>query len=530
MTATHRRRLCFTLVMAAAAAALAGSTVPQRIGNRSPAYVVPPEAVAYFMNYTGYAYTNAARTAGERRHHEGIGPKVLDMIAAADTHIILSVFLFDSFYAESSDGPDIVGALTRALLERRAARPDIRIALILDPSHAAYGDRVSPVERTLREHGVDVFYSDLLSDLKKASVLGVRETLGGVGRVADTLTFNLWGNTRSAVMNRLKLPVRFDDEYLSLESAYNAALLKANHRKLLVCDVHGADWEALVATANPHNASAYHVNSAVSVRGTPARYIFNVLREDLQHSARLGRRFAHWHKGADWAYRRSLTTSLFPELPLGPADAAPAWSSSPAPATVRFVTEAAIRDAVIELLNGVEAADEVRIQMFYLSFQPVLDALLAASRRVEQPVRLLLDANKDSFNREKDGTPNRQVARYLLREAAASGGQVEIRWYATHGEQNHAKTMSIRNRLTSRTRFTTGSANWTGRNLDGVNMESNLVIEDAPHVNAAFDALFDRFWTNSDGLEYSLAYEVFRDAAPDANWRRGEKPWYLSSF
>ena len=58
----------------------------------------------------------------------------------------------------------------------------------------------------------------------------------------------------------------------------------------------------------------------------------------------------------------------------------------------------------------------------------VLDAILAASRRVDQPIRLLLDANKDSFNKEKDGTPNRQVARYLLREAAATGGKVDRGW------------------------------------------------------------------------------------------------------
>jgi hypothetical protein len=517
--------LLLALGTAAGVASAADATAPRRIENRSPAYPVAPDAVAYYMNFTGFTYTNAARTEGVRTFHEGIGPKVLEMITAADTHIILSVFLFDNFYSDAPTDRDIVGTLTQALLARRAARPDIRIALILDPSHAAYGDRISPAERTLRAHGVDVFYSDLLSDLKKASALGVRETMGGFGRVADTLTFNLWGNTRSAIMNRIALPARFDDEYLSLEAAYNASLLKANHRKLLVCDVHGQDWEALVTTANPHNASAYHINSAVSVRGTPARFAYNALREDLRHSIDLGSRFAHWHDDADRHHRHDFLTARFPALPLTPAPAAPTPTT-----TVRFVTEAGIRDAVLDLLNGVGADDEVRIQMFYLSYQPVLDALLAASRRVEQPVRLLLDANKDSFNKVKDGTPNRQVARYLRTQAEATGGRIEIRWYSTHGEQNHAKTMSIRNRRTGHTRFTTGSANWTGRNLDGVNMESNLVLSDAPHVNAAFDAHFDQFWTNADGVEYSLPYEAFQDAAPDAKWRRGEKPWHLNTF
>jgi hypothetical protein len=194
------------------------------------------------------------------------------------------------------------------------------------------------------------------------------------------------------------------------------------------------------------------------------------------------------------------------------------------------VTESAIRDAVIAMLLDVRPEDEVRIQMFYLSFQPVLDAILDASTVVDQPLRLLLDANKDSFNREKDGTPNRQVARYLLRESAARGGKLAIRWYTTHGEQNHAKTLSVTGARDGRCRLTTGSANWTGRNLDGVNMESNLVIENAPRVNADFNALFDRFWSNADGLRYSQRYEDFAEAASDAKWRRGEKPWYLSTF
>jgi hypothetical protein len=503
-------------------------THAQRVNNRSPLFRVPAGDVAYWMNYTGYA-TAPDGGEPERRYREGIGPKVLEMIRGARTHVILSVFLFDSFYAEGPVERDIVGVLQDALIHQRRMHPDLHVALILDPSHSAYGDRVSPAERALRDAGVDVFYSDLLADLKKASALGVRENMGQLGRLADRLTGNAWGALSSAVLGAAKLPKRFDDERISLETAYNAALMKANHRKLLVCDVHGQNWEALVTSANPHNASAYHINSAVSVRGAPARYIYNVLREDMQQSAGLGRRFAHWHIAADRAYRRTYFQDAFPPLPPADGNDNPRAAEA-AGVGVRFVTESAIRDAVIAMLLDVRPEDEVRIQMFYLSFQPVLDAILDASTVVDQPLRLLLDANKDSFNREKDGTPNRQVARYLLRESAARGGKLAIRWYTTHGEQNHAKTLSVTGARDGRCRLTTGSANWTGRNLDGVNMESNLVIENAPRVNADFNALFDRFWSNADGLRYSQRYEDFAEAASDAKWRRGEKPWYLSTF
>jgi phosphatidylserine/phosphatidylglycerophosphate/cardiolipin synthase-like enzyme len=193
------------------------------------------------------------------------------------------------------------------------------------------------------------------------------------------------------------------------------------------------------------------------------------------------------------------------------------------------VTEEAIRDAVLELLEGVGEGDEVRIQMFFLSFKPVVDAILEASLRA--PVLLLLDANKDSFNREKDGTPNRQVARHLLKKAARKEGRLAVRWYSTHGEQNHAKAMSITNRKTGKYVLTTGSCNWTGRNMDGVNMEANVIVEGSERVVGAFNTYFDAFWSNKGAVEYSLPYEVFKDqTAADWKWTKGEKPFYYSTF
>jgi hypothetical protein len=312
---------------------------------------------------------------------------------------------------------------------------------------------------------------------------------------------------------------------MSLENVYNAMLMKANHRKLLVTDIGGTNHEALVSSANPHNASASHINSAVSIRGDAARYVHNLLREDMRHSAALGRRYAHWHDGATADYRRTFFSDRFPTLPTEAAATGGAVRAA-------VVTEAPIADAVVDLLDGAGPGDEVRIQMFYLSFKPVVEAILRASTRTGgTPVRLLLDANKDSFNREKDGTPNRQVARHLLEEARRRGGRIEVRWYSTHGEQNHDKTLSIVNPRTGKSRLTAGSCNWTGRNMDGVNMEANIVLDGATHVTRSFNALFDLFWTNADGNEYSLPYDAFSDqTAPDRKWILGEKPFYYSRF
>ena len=510
-------------------AADATSISIKRTNNKSPTFYVHDADVGYYMNYTGFTYTNEDRSQGKRFFRGQIGPKVLEMIGAAEQYIIMSVFLFDSFYA-APDVPtrDIVQTLSDALLRKRSENPDIRIAIILDPSHKAYGRRVSPVERRFRENGIDVFYSDLLSGLKKASLVGTREGLGHVNRVIDTLTGRTWGSMLSGVFSRAKLPVKFDGDTMSLENAYNAVLLKANHRKLLVTDTRDGSCEALVSSANPHNASAFHINSAVSVKGAMAAYVFNVLRADMMQSARLGRNFTHWHNGADRAYRKRFFTDRFPPLAI---ETTPTEGAARPRVEVSFVTESEIPVAVIDALEHVEPGDDVRIQMFYLSFEPVLQAILGASRRVKQPVRLLLDANKDSFNKEKDGTPNRQAARYLLRRAAQTGGKLAVRWYSTHGEQNHAKTMSITNPEKQKYLLTTGSCNWTGRNMDGVNMEANVFVAGSARTVGAFNECFDLFWSNRDGNEYSVDYSAFADeTAPDHKWRRGEKPFYYSTF
>ncbi len=501
----------------------------KRTNNLSPEFMVPESAVDFLMNYTGYTYTNEARTAGRRFFEGEIGPRVLEMIDQAATHIILSVFLFDSFYSDEAPKRDVVKILTRALVDKRRTHPDIHIAVILDPSHRAYGRRESKSVREFREAGIDVFYSDLISGLKKASLLGVREGLGHAGRLVDTLTFRVPGKVVSGVFSKAPLPIEFDGDPVTLEAAYNGFLLKANHRKLLVTDTGNGAFEMMATSANPHNASAFHINSAITVKGEIAKYTFNVLREDMKKSADLGGNYVHWNLGADRAYRQNYFEQNFPELKVKVTRESTEIPLHPV--YTQFVSEKFLPEKIIALINDARPSDKIRIQMFYLSFRPVLDAILNASEVVDQPIRILLDANKDSFNREKDGTPNRQVARFLLNQAAARGGKIEIRWYSTHGEQNHAKTMSITNADRNHYILTTGSCNWTGRNMDGVNMESNLVLRGAQKANGSFNQLFDLFWSNSDGNEYSLPYEAFRDQTRgDWKWRLGEKPFYYSTF
>ncbi len=526
--------IVFTLVTTIAFLGYASEKIPvsgqkkgvkiKRTNNRSPVFYVAESDLGFFMNYTGFAPPEKGAGEGERFFRDSIAAKALEMIDAAEHTIIMSVFLYDNFYAKEDQGIDIVGKLQAAFLKKRKTNPDIRIAIILDPSHKAYGTRVSPAEKELRANGIDVFYSDLLSGLKKASLLGVREGLGHVGRAVDFVTFNKAGDLSSAIFSRAKIPAKFDGDLLSLESAYNAFLLKANHRKLLVTDVHGSDYEAMITTANPHNASAYHINTAVSVKGDTARYIYNVLRLDMKQSVSLGKRYSHWSEASDKARRKEYFTEYFPSMAISSRESM--YKSLSRQIGVTFVSESEIPDAIREMLEQVEEDDEVRIQMFYLSYKPILKAILKAAEKTKKPVRLLLDANKDSFNKEKDGTPNRQVAKYLLEESK----NIEVRWYSTHGEQNHAKIMSIVNPAKGKYDLTTGSCNWTGRNMDGVNMEANVLISGSRKLCNQFNNFFDLFWSNDDGNEYSIDYKYYSEGASGWKWKRGEKPFYWSTF
>ena len=501
---------------------------PRRTNNRSPQFFVTEDDVDFFMNYSGFTYTNRAAGLGERFLHAEIAAKAAEMITAADEYVVASVFLFDNLYAELDTDVDVVKMFTDLLLAKRKEHPDMTIAIVFDPMHRAYGQRISEAERRFEAHGIDVFYSDMISDLKAAAFLGVREGLGHISMGVDHVTFGGWGWLQAAIASRVPLPGKLDDTQVTVEMVSNALLLKANHRKLLVTDSVDEGFETLITSANPHNASFAAVNTAISVKGELARYVYMVLREDIRQSIRLGGNKVRWSAAADRDYRKAYLSARLPELVIDPGAAT--RRTGDRHVGVTFVTEAQIAPSVIGMLGAVEPEDDVRIQMFFLSYKPVVDAILEASRVVRRPVRLLLDANKDSFNAKKDGTPNRQVAKHMRTWAKKHGGKLDIRWYATHGEQNHAKIMSITNRGTGKALVTTGSCNWTGRNMAGVNMESNLNVDGSRKLSTAFNKNFDLFWTNSDGNEYSLDYSAFDEPAANWKWHLGEAPFYWSVF
>ena len=80
----------------------------------------------------------------------------------------------------------------------------------------------------------------------------------------------------------------------------------------------------------------------------------------------------------------------------------------------------------------------------------------------------------------------------------------------THGEQFHPKAMILRG--PKRTTAFVGSANFTRRNLDDLNLEADLQL-DCPRGSALdqdFARWFDRLWSN-DGMHATVDFKRYED-------------------
>ena len=145
--------------------------------------------------------------------------------------------------------------------------------------------------------------------------------------------------------------------------------------------------------------------------------------------------------------------------------------------------------------------------MFYIADRDIVEALKRADQK-GVTIRMLLDPNKDAFGREKNGTPNRQVAHELIQN---SNGNTTIRWCDTHGEQCHSKLLLIE--TGEQVVMMQGSANYTKRNLQDYNLETNVIItgKKSAQIFNDIEAFFETQWNNEENKFYSTVYETYED-------------------
>lgn len=399
--------------------------------------------------------------SGERISDQQIFDQALTMIAEARELIVLDMFLFNDFAGQDSFRP-LSSELTQALITARQRRAPPEVVLITDPFNTLYGGVPNTQLERLRQAGVKVVMTP------------VHEL-----PASNPLWSALWSLCCRFIGNDMAggwLPNPVGDGKVTLRSYLHLANFRANHRKTLITDA-GDHWTALVTSANPHDASSRHANQALRFSGPAA---LDLLQTE-QAVGRLGR----------------IDTRHWPQ----PPTAAPVDSD----AELRVLTEGAIRDALLELVNSAAEGDRLDMEVFYLSHRPLIDALIAARER-GVVIRALLDPNRDAFGREKNGIPNRQAGWDLYRAG------IPVRWCNTHGEQCHRKWIRL-DRSDGRSELISGSANFTRRNLDNLNLETNVQLvaaQDHPALQQARTA-FDRLWGNAEGVEYSLPYSAFAD-------------------
>ncbi len=239
---------------------------------------------------------------------------------------------------------------------------------------------------------------------------------------------------------------------------------KANHRKVLITDA-GPKLEAVVMSANPHDASSAHHNIGARFSGAAVN---DLLQSEL-------------------AVLRFSNAPILTTLPVNPSESGPV--------TIQVLTEKQIQRALLAELKSTQAGDSVDIAMFYLSENDMVREIIQTHQRGVR-VRVLLDPNKDAFGYKKNGIPNRTVAATLTRAG------IVVRWFDTHGEQGHSKMLHI-HRSVSDT-LILGSANFTRRNLENFNLETGVAIRGPVNSVVFRDAAnyFGRVWLKPVSATY----------------------------
>ena len=261
---------------------------------------------------------------GQQHVDQHIFKEVFQLIEDARTTIVLDMFLFNQEVGKSKVKQiPLMQQLTDALIKKRTQNPNIQIVMITDPINSVYGGIAPKHYEQLRQAGVEVIETDLRPM-----------------RAPNPLWSGFWylccqnlGNNSEA--GWLSNP--FGDGKITLRSYLALFNFKANHRKTVVVDT-AQGWKSLVTSANPHDGSSHHSNVALVVDGAIAMDVLQTEQAVAQMS-----------QGAS------------PVVIMGQMDEDQSLPQ------VQVLTEKAIFDAVLAMINGAKKHDHLDMTMFYIS-------------------------------------------------------------------------------------------------------------------------------------------------------------------
>ncbi|WP_033543514.1 phospholipase D family protein [Planococcus sp. CAU13] len=399
------------------------------------------------------------------KHELRIFDEIYQMIEEAEEFIVIDLFLFDNYTDEEIAFPAVAETLTDKLLAKKAEDPEFPIFFITDPLNFGYGSYESQLLGTMRDEGIKVIVTDL-DKLRDSTPL-----YSGVYRVIFQW-FDAGG--RGWLPNGMAS----DAPDLSVSSYLKMMNIKANHRKAVI-----TEKEAIISSANPHNASGLHGNMAFKVSGP-------VLNDILESEE---------------------AVSLFSGGPEFPRVDAPVQEGE---YQVQYVTEKKVLDSLLADISKTKKGDSIHLAMFYIAEGAVVEALTdAANRGVD--VKLVLDPNENAFGTEKTGLPNRPAVHEMLEE---TDGKIQVRWYNAVVGQFHTKSIMIK--TAEESYISGGSTNYTERAFKNYNLESNIriIAPNDSELIGDMDDYFERLWNNEDAL-YTLEADAYQDTF--TFWQRG---------
>jgi phosphatidylserine/phosphatidylglycerophosphate/cardiolipin synthase-like enzyme len=287
-------------------------------------------------------------------------------------------------------------------------------------------------------------------------------------------------------------------ERLSYSQFFKALHLKANHRKLLISGYSNSPSKMIIGSFNPSDASSFNSNLSVLVSGPVADYAARSEIAIAEWSALktenlLGERFA-----LEDAFRR-MDQALLPEKHFN--------QYTSRKTGVRFLSEGATYQVILDLLKDADKGTELDIAMFYLSDRKIIKAIKSAAKRGAK-IRLLLDQNKNAFGFKKMGVPNRSVADELMQMDEVDS--IQIHW-ASEKTKGQYHTKAIRMYDDKKDVLFLGSSNLTHRSINNFNLEANVLFNDVISINNEFDLYFESVWENSLGFEESFEYKALKN-------------------
>ncbi len=383
----------------------------------------------------------------------------LDIIEKAEDFIVLDLFLYnDAYNKEQYHYPNTTQMITDALIAKKKQNPNIDIIFITDPINGFYGSYTEKNMNLMNKNDIIVIETNL-DALKDSNPL-----YSGYYR----LFIKPFGNTGKGFINN---PLDKTAPNINIRSVLKLANFKANHRKLII-----TEKEALIASANPHDASSYHSNVAVRFQSDVIQYMLEGERTVAKQSG-----------------------ITLPELQYKNTNTNHIDNTK-----VKYITEKGIFNSLINNIKRAKQGDTIYMGIFYITdFDLIKELENAANRGVS--IYIVADPNKDAFGIQKDGSPNRSVLTKLNKKSE----NIHIRWYDTHGEQYHTK-MSYFD-FENQNVIIIGSGNYTRKNIKGYNLEADLeiVTEKENNFSKEINAYFQKIWNNEYG-DYTVAFETYQ--------------------